>query len=606
VIPRIGQKRSNSPNGLVDYLADTKPPLDPSKHHNVHVDPRIVGSNLGYTGALDPATVAQLKNDLKATSKIYPNVEIPRGAIWHVSLALHAEEGGLSDQTWGAVAADFMEGMGFISDGKADVRWAAVNHGPSANGNHHVHIVVNLIREDGTKADTWQDYRRSHRVCRELENKYGLRPLEQTFEPERGYTMADADASRRRGQSEPARRALELKVRAIAAAAADEGQFIAGLHANDLLFRPRVKDRTVTGYAVSLRNPDGKEIWFGGGSLAPDLTLPRLRTHWSRNPAGYLAEWQGKPIGPAAAPPIGPEETLAAAGELRALQGQIDKGLTPAQHTQVSRDLAGALAAASAATETQPGPLAKAARQAARGAATRSYNGRARNYPNLSGLTMVAVAAAKPGSPTAHAIMIRQLLNTFDALIDYRKATGLAGVRKGSTMAPESDGIEDSVMEVASIGVILAARALEQHYKGRINEIPRSDVAEHTERPPEIPEKEWAGMDGDQREQVSLEPSWRLKPPSPAQVGKLTRDAQAKGITLDNPQEWSRGQVSDAIDAIKAGNIEPGGVLTIKRTAQENQDRMFARNILLNPREKAATNRGAHGYQGSKGPGFSR
>jgi hypothetical protein len=46
--------------------------------------------------------------------------------------------------------------------------------------------------------------------------------------------------------------------------------------------------------------------------------------------------------------------------------------------------------------------------------------------------------------------------------------------------------------------------------------------------------------------------------------------------------------------------------LTIKRTAQENQDRMFARNILLNPREKAVSNRGAHGYQGSKGPGFSR
>ena len=27
-------------------------------------------------------------------------------------------------------------------------------------------------------------------------------------------------------------------------------------------------------------------IWYGGGKLAPDLTLPKLRTRWA-SPAGY-------------------------------------------------------------------------------------------------------------------------------------------------------------------------------------------------------------------------------------------------------------------------------------------------------------------------------
>ena len=47
----------------------------------------------------------------------------------------------------------------------------------------------------------------------------------------------------------------------------------------------------VTGYAVALRATgthaaDGIEsVWFGGGKLAPDLTLPQLQARWCREPA---------------------------------------------------------------------------------------------------------------------------------------------------------------------------------------------------------------------------------------------------------------------------------------------------------------------------------
>ena len=52
--------------------------------------------------------------------------------------------------------------MGFTeASGKAPCRWVAVRHGLSKNGNDHVHIAVSLVREDGTKAMTHNDYKRA-------------------------------------------------------------------------------------------------------------------------------------------------------------------------------------------------------------------------------------------------------------------------------------------------------------------------------------------------------------------------------------------------------------------------------------------------------------
>lgn len=73
--------------------------------------------------------------------------------VWHCSLSLRAEEGALTDQQWGDIANDFVDAMGFTeASGKAECRWVAINHGTSENGNHHIHVAVSLVREDGTKA----------------------------------------------------------------------------------------------------------------------------------------------------------------------------------------------------------------------------------------------------------------------------------------------------------------------------------------------------------------------------------------------------------------------------------------------------------------------
>ncbi len=95
-----------------------------------------------------------------AAKKERVHVGYKDASVWHCSLSLRAEEGALTDQQWGDIANDFVDAMGFTeASGKAQCRWAAVNHGTSENGNHHIHLAVSLVREDGTKASTHGDYK---------------------------------------------------------------------------------------------------------------------------------------------------------------------------------------------------------------------------------------------------------------------------------------------------------------------------------------------------------------------------------------------------------------------------------------------------------------
>ena len=77
-----------------------------------------------------------------------------------------------------------------------------------------------------------------------------------------------------------------------AAGAATEQEFFTHLRQAGVLVRLRhsiTNPGEVTGYAVGLPQHtarDGGVIWYGGGKLAPDLTLPKLRTRWAI-PAGH-------------------------------------------------------------------------------------------------------------------------------------------------------------------------------------------------------------------------------------------------------------------------------------------------------------------------------
>jgi hypothetical protein len=113
---------------------------------------------------------------------------------------------------------------------------------------------VNLIREDGTKASTWNDYRKVGRVCSGLEDRFGLSKVAGRMtgrclpEPSR----ADTEISARHGVLEPLRMTLERKVRACAALATSEEHFTQLAKQHGLLISPRyAASGTITGYAFA-------------------------------------------------------------------------------------------------------------------------------------------------------------------------------------------------------------------------------------------------------------------------------------------------------------------------------------------------------------------
>ena len=83
---------------------------------------------------------------------------------------------------------------------------------------------------------------------------------------------------------------LRRQVSTAAAAAASEQGFFARLRQAEVQVRPRYSTRNpgeVTGYSVALTGDTtaaGEPVWYGGGKLAADLTLPKLRRRWSDAP----------------------------------------------------------------------------------------------------------------------------------------------------------------------------------------------------------------------------------------------------------------------------------------------------------------------------------
>ena len=316
--------RGQRMSGLMAYLQG------PGRS-NEHVEPHLVAGDPAVMAWHDDAVLDRDAALAIAAQVDHPRrafgVDVPGGSVWHCSLSLPASEGQLTDERWAAIAHEFVDEMGFAGTepeqpasqdagvpGRAPCRWVAVRHGLSSGGNDHIHIAVSLVREDGTKASTWNDRPRAQRIAGELERRHGLVVLESRAagRGSRGVKPAEVAAAARRGEPEAARPALARVVRACAAAAADEAQFVRRLRREGVLVRPRFaagRDDVVAGYSVALRPPPDpaglRPVWFGGGHLDRDLTLPRLRRSWPDTPstadaavAEWRASWRGRrPVG---------------------------------------------------------------------------------------------------------------------------------------------------------------------------------------------------------------------------------------------------------------------------------------------------------------------
>jgi hypothetical protein len=458
MIPNI--TRGSRMSGLLLYLAST----DADKTKNSHTDPHLVAGDAAIMawyddGVLDKDDAVAIAKHLDQPRKAFgvevlqkdfrwdpvKKERVPNGHkqadVWHCSLSLRAEEGALTDQQWGDIANDFVDAMGFTeASGKAQCRWVAINHGTSASGNHHIHIAVSLVREDGTKASTHGDYKRAQQTCRELETKYGLEELS-SVHATRGYDRAEK-ATAVRDEREMHRASLARKVRASASASATEAEFVRRARDTGLLVRPRyAKDTTdvIVGYSVAERpKPGERPIWFGGGTLASDLKLGALREEWMDSPhlaTDAAAEWNAAARNKRKASRTGPENATPSADVwveyTRNATALVEKlRVLPrddhATWAKAAREVSGAFAAWSHRLEPTPGPLAATAAELSRTAQLRAPRQHSKPValPSIAGTAMLFMAASSKNKTAAQSALMLQLVNTAFAIHEMHQQSG--------------------------------------------------------------------------------------------------------------------------------------------------------------------------------------
>lgn len=362
--------------------------------------------------------------------------------VWHCSLSLSPREAAQGDERWQQIARDFADQMGFTgADGKAACRWVAVHHGSAKNGGDHIHIMVNVIREDGTKWNRYQDQPKAMRACNKLEHKYGLEVIEarEHARGARSDTAADLRASARRGQDRTDREILLPRVRAAATSATSERDFVLRLRELGVRARPRfARGRTdvVVGYSVALHKPKGhKAQWYAGGKIARDLTLNRLRTRWPDTPASaqhavdtWRDAWKGT---------LPARETVASSTQLKARAVALEvyrtrlAGIDPTDATALAdatTDVAGLLAAVAHGYE--PGTPERAMMERASQAVGRHAQTKTRTLESnpvsdaiVLAAGLISTAHMRPGFSSGVLVAL-SALRLADALADLYRQEG--------------------------------------------------------------------------------------------------------------------------------------------------------------------------------------
>ena len=124
-----------------------------------------------------------------------------RKVVYHATLSVPAEEV-LSNDTWCAIASDYLQGMGFDDNQHMLARHTDTEH-------NHIHIVASRLKLNGSTVSEWQDYKRSEELIRDLEKKYELTPAPSSFEKERrSPTTGERRLTNRTGETS-ARKTLQ-------------------------------------------------------------------------------------------------------------------------------------------------------------------------------------------------------------------------------------------------------------------------------------------------------------------------------------------------------------------------------------------------------------
>ncbi|MFD9871575.1 relaxase/mobilization nuclease domain-containing protein [Streptomyces niveus] len=295
MIPCV-QKRGSRTVGLIFYL------YEPGRCEE-HTDPHLVAAWDAFApdpGRHPDATYADLARLLDQPVDALSPSRRPDQHVWHLSVRNSPEDPLLTDEQWADIARRMVAATGIAPTGDDTAcRWAAVRH-----ADDHIHIVATLVREDGRRPRLNNDAARAQAEARLLEAEYGLRQLN----PGDGTaakrpTSAERHKATRENRPQTPREELRETVRHAAAGTMNEAEFFDRLTAAGLVVHQRVAPSgDLLGYKVALpddRNQDGEPVFYAGSTLAPDLSLPKIRERWITSqpePGGHAttgARWPG-------------------------------------------------------------------------------------------------------------------------------------------------------------------------------------------------------------------------------------------------------------------------------------------------------------------------
>ncbi|WP_331450558.1 relaxase/mobilization nuclease domain-containing protein [Streptomyces prasinus] len=264
--------------GLLAYL------YGPGRHDE-HTDPHIV-AGFAMLGMPDPgrnedATLTQLTRYLDEPVRLR-NSEFGKKItdhVWHCPVRAAPEDRHLSDSEWAEIAQRIVEAAGIVSaSDDLGCRWIAVRH-----ADDHIHILATTVREDGRRPKLHDSGLRVGDACRQIEKDYGLRQLKKgDHTAARRPTQAEMHKAQRLGWERTSREWLQERIRAAIPHAGTADELLAYLEADGIAVKPRREPSgDLLGYAVGRPgdvNGEGEQIFHPGGKIAPDLSLPKLRT----------------------------------------------------------------------------------------------------------------------------------------------------------------------------------------------------------------------------------------------------------------------------------------------------------------------------------------
>ena len=177
------QVKGKSFRGVLNYLHSKQ-------------ESRLIAGNMG---GKTPRTLAA---EFAVSRQLNPRLS---KAVYHSSLSLPKTEH-LDDDTWSAIAEDYVAGMGF-----GESQYVVYRH--SDKDHDHVHLVASRIRiTDGTTVNDSWDYVRSEKLIRELEQRYELTPtISSPQKQQRGTTTGEMKLIERTG-AESVRKKLQQAI----------------------------------------------------------------------------------------------------------------------------------------------------------------------------------------------------------------------------------------------------------------------------------------------------------------------------------------------------------------------------------------------------------